>query len=209
MSKQNGFTLTELIITVVIAGILASIAVPSFQDFIKNERIVAEANNFVASFYLARTESIKRNRRVTICRSANPEAAVPACSAGGWEAGYIVFTDGNPNPAGGGAAIPADGVFQPAAPNSEVLIKAELPITGNLTLRAHPDDVALIGSYVSYNPRGLVRQTTADGSAAQSGLFRLCDDRELESVRVLALSQTGRVRVLAGAGAADRAEACP
>ncbi|MGK0172810.1 MAG: type IV fimbrial biogenesis protein FimT, partial [Gammaproteobacteria bacterium] len=139
MKKQTGLTLIELLVTVAVAAILAALAVPSFNDFIKNERIVAEANDIVAALYLARTEALKRNRRVTVCPSADADAAAPSCtidSAGNWSSGYIIFTDGNRE-----AGTDANGVFEPAAPSNEVLIKAKGQIVGNLRLDATAADI--------------------------------------------------------------------
>lgn len=41
MGKQEGFTLIELMITVVVVAILATIAVPSYRDYVLRGRIVA------------------------------------------------------------------------------------------------------------------------------------------------------------------------
>ena len=212
MSKQAGFTLTELLIVIAVVALLAALAAPLFSNFVRNERIVAEANDLVASFHLARTEALKRNRRVTICKSSNADATTPACDGNArWEDGYIIFTDGNPT-----TSTAANAVFEPAPPDDEVLIKGQPRLAGQLTLRPRPADPT-ITSYVSYVPRGLAREVVADGADAQSGVLRLCDDRGLASVRVIELSPTGRVRVLSGDDrdperakrAQDLAEACP
>ena len=206
MNKQAGFTLPELMTTIVVLAVLAGIAAPSFRNFIANERMVAEVNDTIASFYLARTEALKRNRRVTICKSSNPTATTPACDASAnWEDGYIIFTDGDPT------ASPADAanaVFEPGGTELEVLIKAQAPLGGSLTLGPRTGD-AEIQNYVSYIPRGLTRETAADGSDAQSGVFRLCDDRGITQVRTISLSQTGRVRIQSGANAQTLAGSCP
>jgi len=209
MNKQAGFTLPELIVTIVVLAILASLAAPAFKNFIANERIVAEANELISSFYLARTEALKRNMRVTICKSSNPTAATPACdTSANWEDGYIIFADGNPN---ANPAIVANAVFEPGAPNNEVLIKAQSALNDgnvNLTLRPRAGDTS-IQNYVSYIPRGHTRLTVTDGSGAQSGVFKLCDDRGLSQVRTLTLSLTGRVRVQSGSAAQTSAGSCP
>lgn len=89
MKTITGFTLVELMITLVLVGILATIGVPSFMNLIANNRLTVQTNELVSSLNLARSESIKRNSRVTVCRSANGTAC-----GGTWNNGWIVFVDG-------------------------------------------------------------------------------------------------------------------
>lgn len=96
-SHSSGVTLIELLVTISILAILLTVAVPSFQSFIANNRVDTFANNLFSSFLLARSEGIKRNKQVMVCRSSNGTS----CS-GAWNEGWIVFVDTNKNgsPAG-------------------------------------------------------------------------------------------------------------
>ena len=46
MRRNHGFTITELMVSVVIIGVLASLAIPSFTSYIYKAR-VSEATNFL------------------------------------------------------------------------------------------------------------------------------------------------------------------
>src|SRR5882762_7875806 len=96
MRAHRGFTLTELMVTVAVAGVLAMVAVPNMRTFLQNGRLSSASNDLLRSFNLARTEAIKHQANVVVCASAAPTAAVPQCSYGPFN-GWIVFQDTNLN----------------------------------------------------------------------------------------------------------------
>ena len=83
--KHNAFTLIELMVTLALVGILATIALPGMSNFIKNERLTTSINSLLSYLQYARSEAILRHSQITVCAS-NDQAT---CS-GNWVDGWIV-----------------------------------------------------------------------------------------------------------------------
>ncbi len=88
MKNSQGFTLVELIFTLLITVILTSMAVPSFNNLRDSNRALTTINELLADIHLARNEAVTRGERVVICHSSDGET----CS-GTWDQGWIVYVD--------------------------------------------------------------------------------------------------------------------
>lgn len=64
--REQGFTLVELMITVVVIAVLLVIAVPSFAEMIDKSRLKGAANGVIDLINNARVESVKQSRSVNI-----------------------------------------------------------------------------------------------------------------------------------------------
>lgn len=82
---KRGFTLIELIVTIAIAAILLTIAIPNFRTFSMNNRMATQANDLITALNLARSEAVKRSANVTVCASSNSTSCT-----GTWAQGWIV-----------------------------------------------------------------------------------------------------------------------
>ena len=99
-TAQAGFTLYELLITVVIVGVVLSFGMANLSEYTQNSRMTATANDLHAAFHMARSEAARAKTNITICGSADPMGA-QACD-GTFDQGYIVFVDTDGDLARGG-----------------------------------------------------------------------------------------------------------
>ena len=69
-----GFTMIELMVTVVILAVLVALAAPSYHRLVIDSRMTAQSNDFLTALHFTRSEAVKRNTTVTMCKSADGAA---------------------------------------------------------------------------------------------------------------------------------------
>ena len=175
----RGFTLIELMVTLVIAASLITLAVPGMRTTLKNGELASTANDMIRSLQLARAEAVKRQRAVVFCASTNPLAAIPTCAIGA-QVGWVVFQDnlGNQQVDPGG---------------TDPIIERHDLVNTDITL--HGDGNGL----QSYTALGFALPPTAGYVPTRNIL--ICDSRGNHQVgtqstaRAVLISATGRARV--------------
>lgn len=80
---QRGFTLTELLIVVLVFGVLLAVGLPEMGEFVRNQRVKTASFELFSTLMLARSEAITRNTRVTV-----------APAGGAWVNGWTVTEPG-------------------------------------------------------------------------------------------------------------------
>ena len=131
---QRGFTIIELMITITVLGILLGVAVPSFLDTVRNNRLITQNNEFIGTLNYARSEALKRSGSVSVCASTDQATCSGATN---WTTGWVVFNDANAN----GTLDAGDGVN----PLLQATGSAPPEYTLNATTR----------SFVRFDPTGM------------------------------------------------------
>lgn len=148
-SQHRGFTLLEALVVLALLGILSALAAPSYTGLRQRHQMQSQAEQFQASLMLARSEALRRQRRVTVCVR---DAADGCAQEGSWAQGWVVFVDANNST----TREPDETVLQ---------VHGALP--GFLSFNGN----AMVRLDVSYGPQG--RSQTKSG-AFQAGTLRLC-----------------------------------
>lgn len=149
LCEERGSSLVEILIAMSIAAVGAVLATPAMVGWVQDSRLSAHANDFLGHLALARTESIRRGKRVVICASGDGQS----CStSGSWGQGRIVFVDGNNNAQREGG---------------EALLSTESASSAKWVLKGNTSVVR----YVSYHPLG--RSKLVSG-AFQAGTITVC-----------------------------------
>ena len=101
MRPSSGFSIIELMMTIAIIGIGATLAAPLFTSLIESSRLTSSTNNLVEALTLARSEAVRRRDEVEV---------VPI--NGDWSQGWTVQTVDNDIEIGRFEAVPAAVSFQ-------------------------------------------------------------------------------------------------
>lgn len=178
--RETGFTMIELIVTIVIIAIVAAYAVPSFQQTVLNNRLTAQINEVSSLIAYARSEASKLDSGViTVCSSTDSAS----CSGNAaWETGWIVFRD-------------MDGDRTVDAGDDQIL-KVGGALSGGNTFRI-VDLTSDSGGYVQFASNGFPIPS-ATGNAA--GTFVVCDDRGASEARAVVVNISGQTRLARDTG---------
>ena len=193
-TKQHGFTIYELLITMLMIGIILSIGVPNMSGFMQNSRITGTANDLHASFQLARSEAARSKSNITICASDNSMDAAAACG-GTFNDGWIIFIDLNGDLARGGGG--------------ENVLRAHPAIPDTLSIATNAG-----ADYFGFAPSGLGRGDVGGVEAVSRA--RICDSRGNTEgaggnswARMLVVTPIGRGVVIRDIAQIDAAGGCP
>ena len=168
--RQRGFTLVETMVTLSLATITAVAGLPSLKDVSNAMRLNSASEGYFHSLMLARSEAIKRNARVVVCKSGDGQNCT---TQGRWEQGWLVFHDANNN-----AKRDA---------GETVIARQEALPTGVRLTGNQP-----VASYVSYTSLG---NTVTPGGGFQAGTFTLCNQSAGKNdAREIVIASSGRPR---------------
>ncbi|MEK7344302.1 MAG: GspH/FimT family protein [Pseudomonadota bacterium] len=145
----RGFTLLEALVVLALLGILVSLAAPAMTDLRARHQVQAQAEGFLGSLVLARSEALRRQQRVSLC----VQAANHSCDASDhWQQGWLVFVDANDN-----------GLRE--AEEALIEVHAALPTAVRL------DAASTAKAYFSYSAEG---RSASTSGAFMAATWRFC-----------------------------------
>lgn len=184
--QMVGMTLIELMVTIAILVVLLSVAAPSFQSMIASSSLRTASNELSTSLAQARSDAIRRGKRVTVCKSAN---GTQCTTTGDWGQGWIIFNDDDHS-----------------GTNANVDTSGGVTETITFTVPAQTGGIVIKSSSLNYVSFAADGQPKSMNGAGYFGTIRICstsdsianDDRS----RDLKLSRTGRSVIEKTAGIA-------
>ncbi|MDH3589489.1 MAG: GspH/FimT family pseudopilin [Gammaproteobacteria bacterium] len=174
----RGFSLLEALIALAVASIMMVVGIPGLTNLYLDNRRTSSVNDLLSGLQIARSEAIKRNRRIVICASSD----MSECE-GQWADGALAFVDDD-----------NDTEFD----NDEAVLHT-VGNSGGVSINS--DEFA---SFLIYRPNGRVM---VDDVSVNSGELEFCDRRGSAHARVLLIDSSGRPR-LSTVSAAGQAPSC-
>lgn len=179
VANENGFTILELMFTLVIAATLVSLAVPSFRTMMRDGRTTAVFNRFMGDIAYARSEAVKRGTNIMLC----PATDANGCTGADWSTGWIAFID--------------DGANSRAYDAGEEVVRVGASTRNQVSITA--------SGFLANNAILLSRDGSIEaGLAANIGRFTICDDQgDVAKAKGITFSVFGQMRQMTDTNGTD------
>jgi len=169
-SREQGLSVIELLLGITAIGIVILLTVPFAPGVMGKYQLWRVSSDLATGLELARTEAIKRSSIVRVCPSSN---GISCRRSGGWDNGWLVFSDGNAN----GTAQEIEFIRAFKAPNKSISIVGD----------------GAVQSMASFNPLGLVPD-----KGSNDGEFWICTQHSDKDSRILVVDVEGWTQITPG-----------
>lgn len=161
----KGFTSIELLLSLALASIFLTIAIPTFSKMLSQNQQLAQLYTLFSHHQLARSEAIKSNQPILLCKSSDGRQCTPKAS---WSDGWLIFSD-------------TDNDKKISA--GEQIIQIQQALVENLSLQ-----------YKGFGSHNYIRYFPS-GRSSTNGTFTLCSQFDESKAKSFIIARSGRARI--------------
>ncbi|MEZ5536596.1 MAG: GspH/FimT family pseudopilin [Thiolinea sp.] len=194
-TRQSGISLVEILVTLAIIAVLASVAAPNLQSLIEKNKVHSTMDEFANSLYRVRSEAAKRGFHVSMCASnaakTDCDNSVATDFSDGFTNGWIIFTDYDANGELGAYNLFFDTTGDGAAnATEEILFVSDTDPNSKYVVKSTSAD-ADTGRMIRYRSDGLLDGTLNRG-------YVVTEKGSDVQLAKISIARTGRIRSCAG-----------
>ena len=97
MKQQSAFTLIELMVTIAVLAIIATLAAPNLSQMLRNTKVNTSSGEILNFLQQSRTEAIRLGKPVTVCGSSDGSNCLGTNKIN-WSTGLIAKYSGSTTP---------------------------------------------------------------------------------------------------------------
>lgn len=180
--KHSGFTMLELVITLIILGMMLGMGLPAMSKMIQSSAVRQVTNELVRDFNVARSQAVDLNQIVTVCRRSD----ATTCHTGGtnsnkdWQdSGWLVFVD----------VATAD-----QKPDSDAEILRETLIDSQVTIDQEIAADTTFKAAFSFFPDGTIKDSNLSRVNGVVVTMKICPASNTVKGRRITISERGDIR---------------